>query len=692
MVHHYNLALVAVSVTIAIVNSYVSFSVIGRILHSRGWQASAWVTLGAMAMGFGVWSMHFVGMLAFDIGTPLGYSTGLTLLSVVPAILAAGIVCRQMASPKITTASLALAGTVMGAGVGAMHYTGMAAMRMSPSIVWDWAIVVLSVLFAVAGSIASLAVGVRVGLERRRSRRVAWRIAASVVMGCTVSGMHYLGMAAAGLRQGALCLTAHDLVHGRWLAMVVTVVALGVLVSTALMALAHQRVQRHSRRMDVELEQARSALHFQAFHDTLTGLPNRAMMMEKLRDALQRQEHSPVAVMFIDLDGFKTINDSLGHEAGDMFLCSVAAALRNSVRERDTVARFGGDEFVIALERFGGMDNLVRICRKILDLVSRPVVMDGHPMTVSPSIGVALAPRDGNDAETLLRNADAAMYAVKETGKADFRFFERGMHEMARERLTLTMDLRDALMREQIRVVYQPKWSLSSGQVVGVEALARWHHNERGEVPPLVFVPVAERSGMISMLGEQVLKQVLRQVERWDDEGLHVDYVTINLSLQELRAPAFADRLCRLVQEHEVDPARIRFEITESTAMRDPEQMLDQLRDLRDRGFSLLVDDFGTGYSSLQYLRQMPVSTIKIDQSFVRGSQQNFADREITEAIVALAKKLHLETVAEGVETQAQVNWLRDLGCDVAQGFFFNPPMAPEALGEVLRRGACALS
>ena len=207
-----------------------------------------------------------------------------------------------------------------------------------------------------------------------------------------------------------------------------------------------------------------------------------------------------------------------------------------------------------------------------------------------------------------------------------------------------------------------------------------------------MFVPVAERSGMISMLGEQVLKQVLRQVERWDEEGLRIDYVTINLSLQELRAPAFADRLCGLVQAHDVDPARIRFEITESTAMRHPEQMLDQLRDLRDRGFSLLVDDFGTGYSSLQYLRQMPVSTIKIDQSFVRGSQQNFADREITEAIVALAKKLHLETVAEGVETQDQVNWLRELGCDVAQGFFFNPPMAPEALGEALRRGASALS
>jgi len=466
-----------------------------------------------------------------------------------------------------------------------------------------------------------------------------------------------------------------------WLAALVLVCA-GA--AAAIVWLVAQR--RHLRaRLKDPREQARRALAFHAYHDTLTGLPNRAYLLQELEMALADPADASLAVMFIDLDGFKSINDTLGHEAGDTFLRAVATSLRSSVRDRDTVSRFGGDEFVVVVQSYGGLENLVRICRKVLDLVSQPVNVGGHVVAVSPSIGVAVAPKDGDIAQTLIRNADAAMYAVKETGKADFRFYEEGMLELAHERLALTVDLREALKQGNLSVQYQPKRNLRDGTLAGVEALARWHHPTRGDVPPGVFVAIAERSGLIHALGEFVLRTVLSQVRLWDDEGTEVHYVAINLSMHELTRPAFVETLHRVVRSYGVDPTRIRFELTESTAMRQPEETMRQLVKLRSHGFDLLIDDFGAGYWNLGHLRELPVGTIKIDQSFVRGSSDNLADREITEAIVGLARKLNMRTIAEGVETEAQADWLRDMGCDVGQGYFFARPMTPEAFTHYLK-------
>ena len=465
-----------------------------------------------------------------------------------------------------------------------------------------------------------------------------------------------------------------------WLVTLVVVCAVASLVIGMLMA---QRRKLNARLKDPR-EEARRALQFHAYHDTLTGLPNRAFLMHELEEALKEPRDSMLAVMFIDLDGFKSINDTLGHEAGDTFLRAVATSLRSSVRERDTVSRFGGDEFVVVVKSYGGMENLVRVCRKVLDLVSQPVSVAGQLVAVSPSIGIAIAPQDGREAGALIRNADAAMYAVKETGKADFRFYEEGMLEAARERLALTVELREALQRGELNVEYQPKRNLRDGTLAGVEALARWHHPVRGDVPPSVFVAVAERSGLIHALGEYVLRAVLAQVQLWDTADCHVDYVAINLSMHELSRPAFVETLHRVVRSFGVDPTRIRFELTESTAMREPEETLRQLVKLRSHGFDLLIDDFGAGYWNLSHLRELPVGTIKIDQSFVRGSDSNLADREITEAIVSLAKKLNMRTIAEGVETEAQADWLRGLGCDVGQGYFFARPMTADAFSRYL--------
>ena len=675
----YNYWLVLISVVIATVDSYVSFSVLGRLARSYGAEAVGWIVLAALAMGAGVWAMHFVGMLALDIGTPFGFELWTTLLSVVPIVLAAGAVSRLIARRQISTARLLLCGVLLGGGISAMHYTGMAAMRMDPPIVWNIARCAFSVLLAITGSTAALAVAVQTGRERRYQPRVTLRWAAALLMGSTVAAMHYFAMSAAGFAVGARCLSATSMLRGNGLGLAIALLSLGGLAFTLIVSIIHQQVLRRQKRTNAALDRAQKALNYQAYHDALTGLPNRTYLVNGLRKLLMESSDN-LAVLFVDLDGFKTINDSLGHHAGDEFLRSVARAMRAGVRERDTVARFGGDEFVIVLRAYGGPDNLISICEKILELVSRPVQVSAHTVTVTPSIGIAVAPGDGEDADTLLRNADAAMYTVKEFGKFGFRFFERSMYTVAHERLTLSQELREALHMGSIEVHYQPQKYLRTGSLAGLEALARWNHPTRGTISPTVFVPISERSGLVASLGTHVLRTVIEHLKGWSQAGFDPPYVAINLSPQELRDPAFADSVHEATVFHGIEPSRIRFEITESTATRHPEITLRLLRQLEQKGFELAIDDFGTGYSSLSYLRQMPTRTVKIDQSFIRGSTQNRADREITEAIVALAKKLHLETVAEGVELEEEAIWLRDIGCDIGQGFYFARPMPADEL------------
>ncbi|MEP6940094.1 MAG: diguanylate cyclase, partial [Rudaea sp.] len=423
----FNYWLVLLSVVVAIVDAYLAFSVYGRLARSRGPEAVGWIVLSGLAMGSGAWAMHFIAMLALDIGTPLGYDLWLAIVSLLPVAIAAKIVARWLTRPRATPVRAIYCGLILGAGIAATHFFGYAAMPMDPPIVWHKGPLALALACAMVGSIVALITIVRAGRERRRQHRVAMRWIASGLVGCTIAGVHYLAMAAAEIAPGARCLTAGASLRGDALGLVIAFVTLTVLISTLVISIVYQHVQRRQKRMDAALERAQNALNYQAFHDSLTGLPNRTYLVNALRKLLAESPDN-LAVLFVDLDGFKTINDSLGHHAGDEFLRSVARAMRASVREGDTVARFGGDEFVIVLRAYGGPDNLIAICEKILELVSRPVQVSSHTVTVTPSIGIAVAPGDGEDADTLLRNADAAMYTVKEFGKFGFRFFERSMH------------------------------------------------------------------------------------------------------------------------------------------------------------------------------------------------------------------------------------------------------------------------
>jgi diguanylate cyclase (GGDEF)-like protein len=507
-----------------------------------------------------------------------------------------------------------------------------------------------------------------------------------MLLGGTATGVHYLGMGAMRFAPDAVSLHASGGLHGLGLGLAISLVSGALLLLTLAVSLAHRQLQRHTDAIARELDQARDTLSWLAYHDELTALPNRSNVLDLLDRLLPlaASERFEVAVMFIDLDGFKSINDTLGHEVGDNFLRSVADALRASVRSRDTVARFGGDEFVVVLERFRNEANLVAICRKILALVSRPVPVAGHSVTTTPSIGVAMFPRDGADAASLLRHADLAMYAAKEQGKAGYCFYQLRMSELAHDRLVLSAELREALQREEITVYYQPKVELASGRVIGMEALARWPHPHRGLLLPKYFVPLAESSGLIGRLGEVVLRQVARQMARWRSCGLPLVPVAINVSLQEIQDGHFAAGLLGTLREFGLHHSLLEFEITESAAMKNADLTLRQLRQLEVLGFRMAIDDFGTGFSSLSHLRQLPTQSIKIDQSFVQGASRNPADRDITEAIIALAHKLRLTTIAEGIETEAQAQWLREAGCDIGQGYLFTPPLPAEAVPAAL--------
>ena len=687
LIPSYNPWLVTLSIAIAVIASYVSFSVTGRLARSQGWTLRVWWLTGAVAMGWGVWAMHFVGMLAFDPGTPLGFDVAPTLLSMLPIIAGAGGALWLLARPPAFRGRLLLAGTVLGAGVGGMHYAGMAAMRMQPAIVWYPQRVALSLAFAVIGATAALWVCLRVADETRPAWRRLRQWSASLLMGGAVAGTHYLGMNAAGFAAGALCLSAGSVLRGSTLAVSIAVMSLLMLLGVLTATWLHERVEHGVQHRDQALARTREMLIERMYHDDLTGLPNRTLLLERLQRSLADADlnRRRVALLVLELKGFKMVNDWLGHEAGDQALRAIAASLRALVSEAGMVARLGGDEFAIAIDHVRDVAEVERLCSQVLAVMRQPVSAVGYPVSLQPSIGIAVSVPGGEDAETLLRNADAAMQAAREQGDTGFRVFEKGMHRDARERLTLTLELREAIRTGVLQAYFQPTWDLRSGALVGAEALARWVHPQRGQVPPTVFVPLAEADGLAGALGAAMLDQVLGHLRGWLAEGLNPGPVAINLSLYELRDASFIDGLRDKLEAYQVPADRLRFEITESVAMGDLQAMLTRLHAIRALGCGLLIDDFGTGYSSLSHLRHLPIEAIKIDQSFVRAALVNQADRDITEAIVALAKRLRLKIVAEGVETEAQARWLREIGCDVAQGFLYARPLPAADYAERLR-------
>ncbi|MBC7950717.1 MAG: EAL domain-containing protein [Rhodospirillaceae bacterium] len=438
-----------------------------------------------------------------------------------------------------------------------------------------------------------------------------------------------------------------------------------------------------------ELHEKEQRIRHQAYHDALTGLANRTLLTDRLEHAIATADRGElkVAVMFLDLDRFKVVNDSLGHDVGDELLKAVAHRLKGSLRRADTVARLGGDEFVILCTHWDNPGEIAQLGDKVLDLLKEPFAISGHDLHVGCSIGISLFPADGEDARTLLKNADTAMYTVKEGGRDGYRFFDASMNAQAVERLTLENALRQAVERQEFEVYYQPKIYLHTGRVAGMEALVRWHHPTQGMISPVRFIPLAEETGLVIAMGEWVLRQSCRQVRLWAEAGVNPGPVAVNVSARQLGLADFAARVAAILEEEGVAPGAIDLEITETAIMSDPDRAAAQLEQLADMGVRIALDDFGVGYSSLGYLKRLPISVLKMDRSFIQDVIENEDSAQLARGIVRLAMALDIDVVAEGVETIEQVEFLRACGCGMVQGYYYSRPLPPAKLDEEFLHG-----
>ncbi|GAB4239288.1 MAG: hypothetical protein Kow0049_26530 [Stanieria sp.] len=438
-----------------------------------------------------------------------------------------------------------------------------------------------------------------------------------------------------------------------------------------------------------ERKKAIAKLEYIAYHDNLTGLYNRLAFTEELEQEINRREQGSqaiFAVLFLDLDGFKLINDSLGHLIGDLLLIAVAKRLQGCLKATDTIARFGGDEFTILLSSIRDISYPIQIAKRIHQVLKQPFNLQEHQVFISTSIGIVLSTTEGKTAEDFLRNADIALYQAKAQGKAIYEIFDHKMHAQTLERLNLETYLWQALEREEFEVYYQPIISLIDEQIVGFEALVRWHHFNQGVIAPAKFIPIAEETGLILDLGWWVFRQACQQMKKWQKEFPQYQscYVSINLSIKQFSQPNLLIEIEKILAEVGLEKAQLKLEITESIIISNAEVNEQNLKQLKDLGIQLSIDDFGTGYSSLSYLHRFPLNTLKIDRSFINTITQEGINQEIVEVIIVLAHKLGMDVVAEGVETTEQYQQLSLLGCDQVQGYFYSPPISANGVTQLL--------
>ncbi|MBT9538492.1 EAL domain-containing protein [Thiobacillus sp.] len=437
-------------------------------------------------------------------------------------------------------------------------------------------------------------------------------------------------------------------------------------------------------------QESEARIAFLASHDALTNLPNRALTRDRLEQAIARAQRDSAsgALMFLDIDNFKLVNDTLGHATGDALLSMVAARLAQCFRETDSIGRQGGDEFLVVLGETAGTDAIGAVADKITQAMQAPFEVDGHTLSVSLSLGIAAFPADGTDPDELIRKADAAMYHAKDAGRNTHRFFNERMNLDSAEHLQLRTDMRRAIEQNEFVLHYQPQVDLASGAIVGVEALIRWHHPELGMTPPGRFIPIAEACGNIVPIGEWVLREACRQAAAWQAEGLPPMVIAVNLSAVQFRRGNLEETIGRSLHDSGLAPHWLELELTESILLQDTAHMLQLFQRLKVLGVKLSIDDFGTGYSSLSYLRDLAVDKLKIDQSFIRDMARNTGSASIVRAVAQMARSLHLRTIAEGVEDPSVIKLLREYGCDEAQGYHFAHPMPAEACAEFIRRSA----
>ncbi len=670
----YNSWVVLLSFLVAVLASYTALDLASRITASTGAAAACWLLGGAFAMGMGIWSMHFIGMLAFSLPIPMAYDVGITLASMGIAIVVSGFALLTVTQKSLSVRRLAAGGVLMGIGICSMHYTGMAAMEVQPGIQYDPLLFGASVAIAVAASTAALWISFT--LRSDAKRRVYARLGSAVIMGSAIVGMHYTGMAAANFAPNTICLSG-ALANNSWMAATLAIITFLILCGTLSLSVLDARMESKTAQMASSLREANAELQHLVLHDSLTKLPNRLLLEDRVQQAVEecRRGNSHCAVLFVDLDRFKTLNDSLGHFAGDTVLRAVAERLRSTVRLEDTVSRLGGDEFVVLLKHIVRADDAAEVARKIIDTLARPIMLDKHELRIGSSVGISVFPDHGEDSGRLIANADAAMYHVKKSGRSNFSFFAKEMSTYFPKRLALENELRAAIEKHQFVLHYQPQVEMRTGRIMGMEALVRWQHPHKGMVQPLEFIPFAEETGLIVPLGNWVLHEACLQTRAWQKRGIGDLVMAVNISGVQFQQRDLVENVSDALAKSGLEARFLELEITEGVVMQNAPEAIVMLEELHRMGVGLSIDDFGTGYSSLNYLKRFPIDKLKIDQSFIRDVSADTDDAAIVQAIIAMAHGLRLRVVAEGVENEGQFDFLRALGNDEYQGFLYSKPL-----------------
>jgi diguanylate cyclase (GGDEF)-like protein/PAS domain S-box-containing protein len=766
IVNDHDLRLVVLAAVICALASFTAISLLHHVRRSTGHLRSLWLAVSATSSGFGIWATHFVAMLAFSPGIPSGYNIALTFLSLIAAIALTGL-GLAIALVRTLPAATWLGGAIVGGGIATMHYTGMAAFEVEGRILWDPALIAVSILLGGLIGAAALHAGLRDGSLKSK-------VYGALLLTVAICSHHFTAMGAVSIVPDPTITVSHFALPTNWLATSVALASFGIIllafaglavdirdrrnaereadrmrglanaavegllvcdedsivtVNTSFAALIgasvadivgsklgaylpeeSSRVKLFRRpnepieaqvqhtdgsALPVELIQrpvdfggkphhaiavrdlrarkrAEQHIRFLAHHDALTGLANRSSFNKKLDQEIQAALGTGhrLAVLCLDLDRFKEVNDLFGHAAGDTLLQTVAARVMNLLDHTQMVARVGGDEFAIIAPGLSEPAIAGRIAENILEALRLESEDSIQGALVSSSIGIAICPNDATDRQTLLSHADTALYRAKTEGRGTYRFFEAAMGAQVRDRRQLEHDLRHAISRRELSLVYQPQKDIRTDKVVGFEALLRWLHAERGDISPAIFIPIAEESGSILQIGEWVLRTACHEAASWT----HPLSIAVNVSAVQLHNANFARLLHEILLHTGLTPRRLELEITETALIRDLNRALSTLRQIKGLGVRIAMDDFGTGYSSLSNLRAFPFDKIKIDGSFIKTVNTNEQAATIVRAVLGLGKGLGLPVLAEGVETSDELKFLLDEACDEAQGYYLGKP------------------
>ena len=673
--------LIGISFVVAFIASFIALDSAGKVAISNRRESTFWRLSGGATLGMGIWSMHFIGMLAMKMSMPINYHFSLTAFSFLIALISATLAINiAISGQTLSTRRLIVATSLLSTGVVTMHYVGMVAIVEHVAIRWQFSLILLSVVIAIIAS----GIGLWLAFHLRQNTRRALinRLIAALVMALAIASMHYTGMGAATFTHFGH--TAHDglstLELSIWVC-AVTLVILGIMLVISMVD-----SQLRTSRLADNLHQLNCQLEHQVHFDALTGLANRTQidvcLQTCLRHSKLHQQH--FALVFIDLDRFKIVNDTWGHHIGDQLLISSTQRIYNCLEDTMTLARLGGDEFILLVPN-SNREAISVLMTRIASAVKEPFTLFGHTIRVSLSAGSSLYPEHGSTLHELKVKADTAMYHVKQAGRNGWAIYTPEMEAIADTPPTFLQELSQALERNQFELWYQPKYTAGDRSLTGFEALLRWHHPERGILLPAEFLPALEETGLIIPVGTWVLQQACGQLYQWKSQG-HTEWtLAVNLSPAQFEQPDIVDIVCNALAQYQLSPAHLTLELTESTALKNLKRSVEVLNAFADLGITVSIDDFGTGYSNILMLKSLPARELKIDRIFVKDISEKSKNTKIVSTIIDIAHSMNMRVVAEGIETQEQETLLTQMGCGVLQGFLYAKPLPAHKIYDLIQ-------